>query len=246
MLRVCLVVLGLLMVMPISSHALDLPHYSEQDEPDEPTEPISIDALAADADDSAEFDLRSLPVNRTEDGSFVLGDPDAPLTLVEFGDYTCPFCLRYEPTIEQFIETYVATGQARYEYRLFPTAGGQTTVLAARYAECAGLVEPGAFFEAQQVLYQLAFKERYDENLGRVLAGQLGMNFNKLRLCTRNAALIETDTAFARSLGVGGTPAVMIRYGDAQPVWIELDGEIYNQGGVPFEVLAAVVEAAAE
>lgn len=226
------------------SRALDLPTSPQQDEPDEPAEPTSIDALAADAQDTAEVDWLSLPVSRAEDGGFVLGDPAAPLTLVEFGDYTCPFCLRYAPVMEQFIETYVVTGQARYEYRLFPTAGGQTTVLAARYAECAELVEPAGFFEAQRVLYQLAVKGRYDENLGQVLAGQMDMNFNKLRICTRNANQIESDIEFARALGVGGTPAVMIRYGDGAPQWIEQDGQIYNEGGVPFEILQAVVEAA--
>lgn len=220
-----------------------------QDDADNPTDPPTIDTLAAGADDStAESapDLLSLPSERLDDGGFIIGDPAAPITIVEFGDYTCPFCLEYEPIMTEYIETYVVTGQARYEYRLLPTAGGQMTVLAARYAECADLIEPGGFFAAQQVLYQLAYKGRYDSDMGRYLAEQLDMNFNKLRLCTRNARQIETDAQFARDLGVGGTPAVMIRYGDADPVWIEYEGETYNRGGVPLDVLAAVTDAAQE
>jgi protein-disulfide isomerase len=220
-----------------------------QDDADEPADLPGIDDLAAEAGDVEEFlsvALADVPATRLEDGGFILGYDDAPVTIVEFGDFTCPYCLQYKPVMEEFIETYVLTGQARYAFRLFPTAGGQMTVLAARYAECADMAAPGSFFMAQRVLYQLAFKGRYDAEMGRVLAEQLDLNYNKIRMCTRNVTQLETDIEFARELGVRGTPAIMIQVGDGDLEWIVYEDETYNRGGVPFEVLAAVIEEANE
>ena len=55
-----------------------------------------------------------IPQSRTEDGAFVLGDPDAPVTIVEFADFMCPHCQAYQTTVNRFIEQYVATGQAKF------------------------------------------------------------------------------------------------------------------------------------
>src|SRR5262249_43482071 len=72
-------------------------------------------------------DFNSMPQQRLSDGGFVVGNPDAAVTIVEFADYACPHCQEYKPTIDQFINNYVKTGKAKFELRIFPTAGGQTT-----------------------------------------------------------------------------------------------------------------------
>ena len=68
----------------------------------------------------ASIDYSSIPQARQADGGFVLGNPDAPVTIVAFEDFICPHCQAYEPTIDQFISKYVATGLARFEYRFLP------------------------------------------------------------------------------------------------------------------------------
>src|SRR6188474_1184283 len=76
----------------------------------------ALTATASLADATAEATLpyenpyADIPFSRTEDGAPVLGNPDAPITIIEFADFACPFCQRYEPTMQEFIQEYVATG----------------------------------------------------------------------------------------------------------------------------------------
>jgi len=56
---------------------------------------------------SVTIDYANIPVTRTEDGAFVLGNPEAAFTLVVFEDYNCGHCQSYEPTIKQFIKEYI-------------------------------------------------------------------------------------------------------------------------------------------
>ncbi len=183
-----------------------------------------------------------LAMNRTADGAFILGDPSAPVTIVEFADFACPHCQAYRPAMAQFIESYVRTGRARLEFRFFPTAGGELTVLAARAAECADEQSPGAFWEAHELLYDYATSSRYDNQIPERLAADLDVDANALMACLVTANQIERDVALARELGVTGTPAVLIRYGDGIAHFIEMEGQTYRNGGPHFGILSAAVE----
>ena len=83
-----------------------------------------------------------------------LGSPQAPVTLVEFGDFQCPFCGRFFQTTErEIIEKYIKTGKARLVYRDFPlTAIHSEAQKAAEAAECAN--EQGKFWPYHDMLYQ--------------------------------------------------------------------------------------------
>jgi protein-disulfide isomerase len=187
-----------------------------------------------------------IPQSRSEDGAFTLGDPDAPVTIIEFLDFGCPHCQAYKPTIDSFIEQYVATGQARYEVRLFPTAGGALTDLAGRLAECADDTRPGAFWSAYDTLYTLGMNGKYNDKLGQAMANELGLEYASLLECAQTAEQITTDVEYGRTLGVTGTPAILVRFGDDDATSITLDGQTYDRGGVPLDVLAQVVEQANE
>ena len=189
-----------------------------------------------------------LEQTRAEDGAFLLGDPDAPITIVEFSDYACPHCQTYRPIVEQVIEDYVATGQANFEFRVFPTAGGQLSAYAAVVAECADNVQPGAFWDAYGIFYTLAEARKYDANLGQVLVDELGIDWDDILECGDNLEnpQVIIDYEIAQELGVGGTPAIVVRYGDGDLEFITLDGTTYDQGGPSYEVLAEVIEAAQE
>ena len=185
-----------------------------------------------------------IPQSRGEDGAFILGDPDAPVTIIEFLDFGCPHCQAYKPTIDTFIDEYVATGQAQYEVRLFPTAGGDLTVFAGRLAECADDARPGSFWSAYDTFFTLGIYGSYKDQLGQVMADNLRLDYASLLDCVQTAEQIATDVEYGLALGVNGTPAVLVRFGDDDATYITLDGQSYDRGGVPIEVLAQVVEQA--
>ena len=204
-----------------------------QDATEEPPAPQTISEIFA-----------SLPQSRTEDGGFVVGEETAQITIVEFADYACPHCQNYRPVIEQVIVDYVATGQAKLELRIFPTAGGQYTYFAAQALECAEHQLPGTFWQSYELLYGYATSGEYDETIAQMVSEEYELNYDKLLTCLEYAQQVLRDVALGQDSGVTGTPAVMVRLGDSAPEFITLDGVIYNRGGVSFDVLAQVIEAA--
>lgn len=186
----------------------------------------------------------NIPHERLEDGGFVLGNPDAPITLVEFGDFACPHCQAYSVETERFIDEYVLTGKARFEYRMFisgadPTYGPYT----ARLAECAATQRDGAFWPAHDVLFGIGrAQSRFNERTARALADRLELNYSDLLDCAEDAGQVDFDVRLGDSLNVQSTPTMMIRFGDSDPQFISDGVQTYDRGGVPYPVLQAVVE----
>lgn len=187
------------------------------------------------------IDYSQIPQSRAEDGAFVLGDPNAPVTLIEFADFYCPHCVEYEPTISQFIKDYVATGQAKFEYRMFPTAGGDMTRFAGQIAECAEDQKPGSFWEAYAMLYDMTRNGQYNQELGQRIANALELSYAELLNCSTTAQQVATDVAFGRAQGVQGTPAVRVRYGDNPAQMIVINGAPIEGGGASLEQLRAMM-----
>lgn len=186
-----------------------------------------------------------IPFARTEDGGFVLGNPDAPVTIVEFGDFACPHCQNYYTTSKEFIEDFVATGQAKFEYRMFisgaePVYGTYT----AQLAECADEQQEGGFWPAHDVLFELGQAGRFGEQTARQLAERLELDYAELLDCAGDADQYETDVNFGYSLGVNATPTIMMRVGDEEPQFITFNDQTFDGGPVPYEVLEAIVFAA--
>jgi len=73
----------------------------------------------------------------TGDGASILGDPAAPITLVEFTDFSCAHCAAYRQTIHEFVTRYVRAGKARYELRILAGLDPAGSPLAAQAALCA-------------------------------------------------------------------------------------------------------------
>jgi protein-disulfide isomerase len=190
-------------------------------------------------------DYADIPTTRLADGGFVLGNPNAPVTIVEFSDFLCPHCLEYEPTTARFINNFVRNGLARFEYRMFPVIDPMMSGYTAALAECSDEQRAGSFWQAHDVLFSFAAAGSLtDANLTRNFASQLGLDYGTLLNCTNTANQYSVDQALGQGLGVSGTPAVMIRYGATPPTWITYNGETYNRGGVPYSVIEAVVLAA--
>lgn len=183
-----------------------------------------------------------IPQSRTEDGAFVLGEPDAPVTIVEFADFMCPHCQNYETTVHDFIELHVATGQARFEYRLFPIVHPTYSVFTAQIAECADVQRDGAFWASHDLLYDLAADGLIGPTTPEDVAEALGLDAEKLELCLETATQHEIDTLLGDSLGVNGTPATTVRLPDGTLGWPYLRDQIWNRGGLPLNYLTEIVE----
>lgn len=195
--------------------------------------------------DEDALDFSGVPQSRTEDGGFVLGDPEAPVTIVEFSDYLCGHCQNYESTARAFIEQYVFTGQARFEYRFFPVIDQQWSPLLARITECSATLSPDSFWKAHTTMFDLA-TEGLSGVTPFIFATRMGLDYDALVACVQTANQVATDAQLGQSANVTGTPAVRVRYGDGAVESITLDGTTYDQGGVSLDVLARIVEEAAE
>jgi protein-disulfide isomerase len=204
---------------------------------------IILIALSGQAGGPSGITYESVAQTRLADGGFILGSPDAPVTIVEFADFACPACQQYEPTITQFVERYVVTGQAKYEWRTFATAGGQQTVFLGNLLDCMADQNSGSIWLARERLFQLAMQGRY-QDAPRIIATEQGQNYSDLLECSRSSTQTQTDMNVGQQLGVTGTPAVGIRYADGPVQWITYAGQQYNRGGVPLDVLSAVVQQA--
>ncbi|MDE2637724.1 MAG: thioredoxin domain-containing protein [Chloroflexota bacterium] len=163
------------------------------------------------------FDYSQIPQNRTDDGAFILGDPAAPITIVAFEDFLCGHCQTYKSTVDQLISQYVAKGMARFEYRFTPVVDPAYSRLSAQLAECSDTLRPGSFWNAHDLLYELASARRFNDNSARSFADEMNMPYADLLECSGDATQVDIDTQFATQLQVRGTPTVFFRLSDGVP-----------------------------
>lgn len=184
-----------------------------------------------------------IPASRTADGAFVLGEATAPVTIVEFADFMCPHCQTYQAIAHDFIDRYVKTGRAKFEYRLFPVVSPDLSVYSAKLAECADEQRPGAFWAAHDLLYDLAVSRELNRNTTvQVMADTLDLDVQAINDCIPNANQHETDLALGESIGVSGTPAVLIRASDGTLGWMRVEGRVLGRGGLTFDALQLVMD----
>ena len=150
----------------------------------------------------------------TENGSPYLGDPNAPITLVEFGDYQCFFCNKFfHDTEQKLLENYVDTGKVKIIFKDL-TIIGPDSITAAHAAHCAD--DQGLFWEYHDTLYNNWDGENNgwasSENLLR-MAQDVGLNIDEFTDCMLNeihTQIISASNADARTLGLTGTPAFFV------------------------------------
>lgn len=179
-----------------------------------------------------------IPAGRTSDGAFLIGYPTAPITLVEFADFACPHCQRYHPTMEDIISEYVATGQARLEFRLFPTVDRDGALM--KLAECSAGDNPALFWEIQGVLYEQAANAVTLREIVEGYEAETGLVLDDLLPCTETAQQYLIDQRVGTVANVTGTPTIRLRTPDG--ALVPIAG--YENGGVPYDVLAEAIERA--
>ncbi len=149
-----------------------------------------------------------------ENGSPTLGNPNAPVTLVEFGDYQCFYCNQFFHTTEdKLFKNYVETGKVKVIFKDY-TIIGPDSVSASHAAHCAD--EQAMFWEYHDTLYNNWNGENNgwasSENLLE-FAGDVGLDIDKFSKCmidSKHTAIIANSNQDAKNLGLTGTPAFFI------------------------------------
>ena len=171
-------------------------------------------------------------------GSPILGDPDAPITLVEFGDYQCHYCNVFFQSIEKdIVKNYVDTGKVKIIFKDYNIIG-EDSIKASQGAHCAN--DQGLFWEYHDILYSNWTGENNgwasSENLA-IFAQQIGLNMNKWSECMNKGShsqIILKSNDDARTLQLTGTPAFFI---------INSEGEVSKLfGAQPFEVFKKIFD----
>ena len=150
----------------------------------------------------------TIRVEVSTDGAPIRGAADAPVTVVEFSDFECPFCKQTHPTLKQLLERY--PGKVRLAYRDFPLDSIHPQARrAAEAARCAQ--DQGKFWEYHDLLFTQS-PQLAPEDLRRY-AGQVGVDVTKFDSCLAagtHKAAVQRDLDEGNRLGVTGTPAFFI------------------------------------
>lgn len=148
-------------------------------------------------------------LNVSVDDDPALGPIDAPITIIEFSDFNCPFCRKWhQETFSTLLDTY--PDQIRFIYRDFPiVGGGQIGLGAAQAANCAA--EQDAYWEFHDAL----FSGKYELNIEgyRQYAAEIGLDPDEIQSCVesgRYAEEVQNDLRYGADLGVSGTPTFFI------------------------------------
>jgi protein-disulfide isomerase len=168
----------------------------------------------------------------------VIGKADAPVTIVEFSDFQCPFCRRfYEDSYGQIKKDYIDTGKVRLVFRDYPLPFHEAAKPAAMAAQCAN--DQGKF----EAYHDKIFEEQAKKGTGTVQftvadlkawAVQIGLNAGTFNSCLdsqKYAAEVDADTEAAGNAGVSGTPSFFV------------NGTLVV-GAQPYSTFQAAIEAA--
>ena len=134
------------------------------------------------------------------------GPDKAPITIIAFSDYQCPYCKRAHATVEQVMQTY--GDKVKLVYRDYPLPFHENARPAAEAAACANA--QGKFWEFHQKLWGAS--DLSTEKL-KAMAGEVGMDQQKFNDCLAKQefkAVIDKDIADGAAVGVTGTPAFFI------------------------------------
>ncbi len=137
----------------------------------------------------------------------VKGDANAPVTIVEFSDYECPFCGRhFRDTLPSIISNYVDTGKVKIVFKDFPLNFHPNAQKAGEAAECAG--EQGKYWEMHDKLFENQQALGVDDL--KQYAKDIGLNSGNFDSCLDSgdqADEVRDDLSAGQSVGVSGTPA---------------------------------------
>ena len=188
----------------------------------------------------------NIPLKISIDNDPIIGNPDAPITIVEFSDFQCPFCARFHvETLPLIMNEYINEGQVKLVFRDFPIQNiHPNAVPASIAAECAN--EQGKFKQMYHMLFEKQkewnnLETPYAVAIFNQYASEMQLEEEKFALCLKNAKYLEevqNDVDDGRTYGVTGTPGFFI--GNDQVGFVEL------KGAQPFESFKKIIDSQLE
>lgn len=191
------------------------------------TAPVEVEGL----DDPATLVSMARGVTR--------GDENAPITIVEFGDYQCPACGAFAAQVKPQVDlSYVETGQAKFVFYDFPIVSGHPNAfLAARAARCAG--DQDRYWEYHDELFRQQSRWSTDASPAgafRDYAETVGLDVGQFGECLnsdRHAELVTANMQLGQMMGVSGTPTILVNL---------QGGETRRAPGFDFQSIRTTIE----
>lgn len=185
----------------------------------------------------------SQPLKISLDDDPIRGDPNAPITIVEFSDFQCPFCARFHvQTLPLLLEEYIDTGKVNLVYRDFPIQSIHPNALpAAVAAECAN--EQGNYWEYHDTLFEKQSSwSRLDSNSAistfSQYATDIGLEQQQFDSCLGSGKYLEEvqgDLSDGRDYDITGTPGFFI--GNEEIGFVKING------AQPFDSFQRIIDA---
>lgn len=192
---------------------------------------------------------QEIPQRTSVAGFPVLGNPDAQIILVEFSNFSCPFCAEYYPTHRQIIEKYVQTGTARLLFvPMIFGVGEDPSFVAAQAALCAG--KQNRFWEMHDALFELHRSQGaqiFTPQVVKDAAANLGLDAEAVATCVASNEMqpaIFSGINYAQQVGVQATPTLMYSINDGRSLEWFIGANAEQLNVVPLETIDAfIVEA---
>jgi len=185
----------------------------------------------------------SQPLKISLDNDPIRGDPNAPITIIEFSDFQCPFCARFHvQTLPLLLEEYIDTGKVNLVYRDFPIQSIHPNALpAAVAAECAN--EQGNYWEYHDTLFEKQSGwSRLDSNSAistfSQYATDIGLEQQQFDSCLGSGKYLEEvqgDLSDGRDYDITGTPGFFI--GNEEIGFVKING------AQPFDSFQRIIDA---
>jgi protein-disulfide isomerase len=175
---------------------------------------LSAPESALDSEGLSGYEGFEQTVERSGAIGFAIGDPAAPVTVVEYSDFSCPHCADLANTMHQLIDEYVRDGRVKLIFKPITFVYPAYSTPAAQSAICAG--EQGKFWEMHDQIWTIFYANGPGGYIPRLLsprAESIGLNMSQYDACLSSAqtqADIDGVLDEAGQMGITGTPAIYV------------------------------------
>lgn len=180
------------------------------------------------------------------DDDAVLGDKNAPITIVEFSDYECPFCKRhFDQTHQELVKKYIETGKAKLVFRDFPLSFHDP--MASKEAVAANCAKEQGGDKKYYEFHDEIFKRTTSNGNGlddakiQTIASDLKLNIGTFTTCLSNKTMmdeVKKDIADGSAAGASGTPTFLIGKTTSDG---KVEGDLLI-GAQPFAAFQALID----
>jgi protein-disulfide isomerase len=196
------------------------------------------DAPAPVAEAPTQAGAAASTIRPVTESDYILGNPNAPIVMIEYSDYDCPFCKQFHATMHQILDEYGVTGRLAWVYRQFPLVDLHPNATnLSEAALCVGDIGGNSAF---WTFSDIVFESRQDTEFTNitklpefaVAAGVDKALFNDCVASDRMLDDLKADMADGLAAGAQGTPYTVIKVGNQQAV---------INGAQPYDVVKGIV-----